>query len=672
MADQPQQGDGALLRLLARAGLRLRLPLQELISTLDRLGRADLESDPAKLVGSARTSTDALFGAVQDLLDVIRIEAGELAFDATEFDLRALVEGVCVALIGAARARRLELVCVVPPDLPSLVTGDPVQIRRILSVLADNAIRFTETGEVVVGVVTRRSTASRGEDGGDGDAPVGYRFEVRETGAGIPPAAVSRLFDGSPDGPALNAVESNGAELSLAIVRGLVRAMRGEIGVESVVGNGTRFWFELPLPGRHASGDAATAASDAIAGRRILVAQSSDSGRKQLLDQLAAWRVEAHGESTAAAALRAIRTEAGGPLAFEAVLVDSALNDIDGITLARLIRRDPSIGAIPLVLMKDTDVPDDGIGLDGARAYLDKPVRRQALLDALCSVLDPTAGSTTPRPAAPLDMPGAQPGMRILLVEDYDVNLEVALALMKQAEYDVTVARNGQQAIERFVADGPFDAVIMDCMMPVMDGYTAAIRIRGVEHETGAGRTPIIALTAAALKEDRDRCFASGMDDYLTKPVRGHELRAMLVRWTTDRSRAATTDGRGATAGDGIIDEAAIAALRNLRSRNSDVLGRLIEAYVRDTPLKCAALRDAAGRADIHAFRRVIQSMKNASRTLGAHRVTDLCQRADALAGTDPDGAMQSGCIDALVRECERAMTKLAAIEERGEACPIV
>jgi two-component system, sensor histidine kinase and response regulator len=668
MDDASRQANTALFGLVARAGERMRRPLQELMAALERLARADLESASANVLASARASTDTMVGAVDDLLSVIAIRTGELAIEATDFDLRTLVEDVCSGLADSARSKRLELFSVVSDDLPAIVTGDPTHIQRTLTTLADNAIRFTDTGDVMVRVEARAVAVDPSGDNERGEAGFLYRFEICDTGARIAPEAVARLFEGLPD-----LTGSNGPGLGLAIAQGLVHAMHGEIGVGSDAGPGTRFWFELPLPGRSPSEDAVRKASAALAGRRILVAQSNDRGRRQLLDQLAAWRVEAHGEPTAAAALRAIRTEADGPRAFDAVLIDTALPDIDGNTLARLIRRDPSIGEIPIVLLIDSAVPADANGSAVGRAYVEKPVRRAALCHVLCEVLDPARRDATPhRAATTVDMPGAEPGMRILLVEDYDVNLEVALAIIRKANYDVTVARNGAEAIERFVADGPFDAVVMDCMMPVMDGYAAAIRIRGIEQETGAARTPIIALTAAALKEDRDRCFASGMDEYLTKPVRGHELRAVLIRWTTDRSRVATAAGGDAAAGDGIIDESAIAALRSLRSRNIDVLGPLIEAYIRDTPLKCAALRDAAGRGDFRAFRRVIQTMKSASRTLGALRVSDLCHRVDVDAGTDPISAMQPGRIDELVAECQEAMRRLTGIEGRGEACPIV
>jgi CheY-like chemotaxis protein/HPt (histidine-containing phosphotransfer) domain-containing protein len=486
------------------------------------------------------------------------------------------------------------------------VRGDPGRLRQILTNLVANAVKFTDEGEVVI----------RAEVAGENAEETMIRFEVADTGIGIAAAAQGGIFEPFAQADASTTRSHGGTGLGLAISKRLVERMGGRIALESEAGKGSRFSFTVPLreqPDQPANPPRRRAPLD---GLRVLVVDDNATNRHILEYQVAAWGMEGRGVDSGPAALEMLRGACATGRGYDVALVDFQMPGMDGLELARAIRGDSALVAIPLVLLTSGAVRGSTEAAHGAgfSAYLTKPVRQSQLYDALATVIAAGADAALVTPHT-ISQDRARSRRRLLVVEDNTFNQTVAVGLLAKLGYGADVAANGLEAVEA-VARFDYGAVLMDCHMPELDGYAATAEIRAREGDIS--RLPIIAMTAAAMQGEREKCLAAGMDDYVSKPVSAEDLDRALKQWLSPDLAPAT------------FDPEIVATLRSLSPEGEpDAFESLTRLFVDASADLLVTLREAVATGDVDALRDVAHTMKGSAGNLGAHALADACRQLE-------------------------------------------
>ena len=482
----------------------------------------------------------------------------------------------------------------------------------------------------------------------------GHRHRDHGGGAG-------RLFQAFSQADGSTTRKYGGTGLGLAISRNLVRQMGGDIGVESTADRGATFWFTAKFEKQPAGGAAAAAhRAGTLEGVRVLVVDDNATNRKILHHQLTSWRMPNEEAASGAEALALMRREAAAGRAFPLAILDMQMSEMDGWMLAHAIKRDPALAGTRLVMMTSLDRHEDAATMReaGFDAYLTKPVKQSQLFDSLSTVWGNAESLRQTAPPAPMEKPaGRAPAqtLRILIAEDNVVNQKVAQSQIAKLGYRAEVVGNGREALEA-LARGSFDVVLMDCQMPVLDGYAATAELRRRENG-GAKRTLVIAMTAHALEGDREKCLAAGMDEYLSKPVRVEDLRALLARCKSD---APTAPGVDADCGSA-VDAESLEALRSLQTGgDGDILTELIEVFLENTPRVLARARAALQRASGHDLAQAAHALKGSCSNFGAREMQARCLALEALAGTGSGDAC-SPRADKLLAAIETEYTRVEA-----------
>jgi signal transduction histidine kinase/DNA-binding response OmpR family regulator/HPt (histidine-containing phosphotransfer) domain-containing protein len=662
--DAAESASRAKSEFLAKMSHEIRTPMNGILGMADILLQGSLPSDQRRSVEIVRRSGDALLEIINDILDFSRIEAGKMELDDSPFDLGGVVEEAMELLAERAHSKGIELALQVDPEIPAVLRGDPGRFRQILVNLVGNAVKFTERGEVVV----QASLDSR--DGG----VVTVRFSVRDTGIGIPREAQEKIFASFTQADGSTTRKFGGTGLGLTICRQLVEMMGGTIRVESEPGRGSDFMFTVRFRETAESDLTTSAPRPDLKGLKVLVVDDNRTNREILEKQLYVWGLRSHGAGGGDEALSLLRAAGSEGAPFDLAILDYHMPDIDGLQLAGMIKSDASLSAIRLIMLSSVGIRGDGRKAreTGVSGYLTKPVRRDVLYESIAAVMGIRDPAVEGKLVTRHTVAGTQKKIegRILLVEDNIVNQEVTLGMLSVHGCRADVAGNGREALDA-IAAGEFDLVLMDCQMPVMDGYEATRALRAREKETGGKHLTVVALTANALEGDSDTCLAVGMDDYLSKPFTIGRLGDMLAKWLSAGGKPGPAGAdeappeAGAKSQASPIDKKVHDEIRALEGEgNRGLLERIINLYLTDAPRLVEGILSAAEKADTESLMRAAHTLKSSSANVGATGLSELCRKVEGMARAGKPIAAGDPILSKFEGEHRSVLEALAAVLE--------
>jgi CheY-like chemotaxis protein len=605
-------------QFLANVSHEVRTPLNGILGLLQLIDSKALPERQTDYLHEVHKSARSLLAIVNDLLDLSKVEAGEMRLESVPFDIAAVLEEISLNHASAAYAKGIELLTDIDPDVPSEVCGDPLRLRQVISNLVNNALKFTKEGEVVVGVRMRNRSASHAT----------LELRVSDTGVGIANDRTETIFRPFAQADASTTREYGGTGLGLPICQQLVELMGGRLQLESAVGQGSTFSFDVRFELEAQLSAGLEAVTEALAGMEVLVLESNNRARETLIAQLQSWNMSTAAMANFDGAMRAFRV----PPYPDAALID--LRSLGTDWRARMLELGKAAHArgsgVVAICSHKHEVGE--LREAGIHVHVEKPIRRTETIEALVAALN--RGSSLERllddverhsiPSPPARARSSN-GMRVLVAEDNTINQKVVTAHLRTLGYEVDIVGDGVAALDALNCDHGYAAVIMDGQMPRMDGYEATRLQRARETESGRPRVPIIALTAHAMTGDRSTAFAAGMDDYLSKPFTQKQLEKSLLRWAVRPSANMSDMSREA------LDTSITSQLLELEEEEPGFLCEVIDSFFTTAEESIKRMKAAIESGDLDSLRAAAHMVRGSSQQLGARRFGATCAKLESV-----------------------------------------
>jgi two-component system sensor histidine kinase/response regulator len=627
--EQAEAANVAKSQFLANMSHEIRTPMNGVLGMAELLLGTDLSGKQRRFAETVHKSGESLLSIINDILDFSKIEAGRFELESLDFNLHKIIEDVLELFAERAHSKDLELSYHIASEIPVGVMGDPTRIRQVLSNLVGNAIKFTGHGEIVIDVSLDDNHGESRQAAGA--APYRVHIAVRDTGIGVSEEVLPCLFQAFSQADGSTTRKYGGTGLGLAISRQLVELMGGEIGVDTRVGQGSTFSFTLPLLAETGLQLNPSAEPSGLAGLKLLIVEDNDTNRDILQNYALSWGMSVDAVSSALSALDLLRKPADIKPPYDLMIIDMKMAGMNGLELGQRIKADPVLTSIPLVMLTSTLFKGEAAEAKntGFAAYLIKPIRKFDLYHCLLSALvSDSSLPATEKADAPCTAATSLAAC-ILLAEDNPVNQEVAMAMLQGFGCSVDIAHNGREALQA-VELKLYDLVLMDCMMPEMDGYAATAEIRRRQSAGQLPHFPIIALTANAIEGDREKCLIAGMDDYLAKPFRADSLRRLIKSWVKAAATMTADAEEPPITAKSVINDAALEAIRTLDPKGgNELLQRIITLYLSNARTLLQSLEQAWATGELDAIRSASHTLKSSSNQVGAIGLAEQCREVE-------------------------------------------